>query len=241
MVALAQDTEMTLTEQVEKLRGLGETVSLKEVEEIYLPLSRLLNLYVEGTQNLHGVTNQFLGSETKVPFIIGVAGSVAVGKGMTSRILRELLARWPSHPQVQLLTTDGFLYPNAVLEERDLMQRRAFPKALIYANCSAFCPRSNPRAGAAPVYSHIAYDILPDEQVSVAQPDILIVEGLNVPQPAVMAEADNEIPFVSDYSISQFILMPRRTSSNAGMLSVLCPCAKPPSASPALISSAMPI
>ena len=142
---MRQDTEMTLTEQeLEKLRGLGETVSLKEVEEIYLPLSRLLSLYVEGTQNLHGVTNQFLGSETKVPFVIGVAGSVAVGKSTTSRILRELLARWPSHPQVQLLTTDGFLYPNAVLEERDLMQRKGFPKALIYANCSAFCPRSNP-------------------------------------------------------------------------------------------------
>jgi len=199
---LRKDTAMTLTEQeLEKLRGLGETVSLKEVEEIYLPLSRLLSLYVEGTQDLHGATNAFLGREVKVPFVIGVAGSVAVGKSTTSRILREMLARWPSHPQVQLLTTDGFLYPNAVLEERDLMQRKGFPESFDLRKLLGFLSqvKSGAPVATAPVYSHIAYDILPDEQVSVAQPDILIVEGLNVLQPAVMADGGDEIPFVSDY------------------------------------------
>lgn len=199
---LRQDAQLTLTEaELEKLRGLGETVSLAEVEEIYLPLSRLLNLYVEATQKLYGATNRFLGRETKVPFIIGVAGSVAVGKSTTSRILREMLARWPSHPKVDLITTDGFLFPNAVLEERGLMQRKGFPESFDLRRMRKFlsdvksgCPEAR-----APVYSHIAYDILPDEQAIVAQPDILIVEGLNVLQAAQLAQEGTEIPFVSDY------------------------------------------
>ena len=194
--------QLTLTEvELEKLRGLGETVSLKEVEEIYLPLSRLLNFYVEATQKLHGATNVFLGSETKVPFIIGVAGSVAVGKSTTSRILRDMLSRWPSHPKVDLITTDGFLFPNAVLEERGLMQRKGFPESFDLRSLRQFLAdvKSGQPVAEAPIYSHIAYDILPDEKIKVAQPDILIVEGLNVLQPAILAGEGTEIPFVSDY------------------------------------------
>ena len=136
---LREGAELTLNEgDLVKLRGLGETISLDEVEEIYLPLSRLLNLYVEATQGLHGASNAFLGQEVKVPYIIGVAGSVAVGKSTTSRILREMLARWPSHPKVDLVTTDGFLFPNAVLEERGLMQRKGFPESFDLKNLLNF-------------------------------------------------------------------------------------------------------
>ena len=199
---LRKGAELTLTEaELTKLRGLGETVSLSEVEEIYLPLSRLLSLYVEAAQGLYGATNQFLGKEQKVPFIIGVAGSVAVGKSTTSRILREMLARWPSHPKVDLITTDGFLYPNAKLEARQLMQRKGFPESFDLRRLRRFLAdvKSGRPQADAPVYSHIAYDILPEDKITVAQPDILIVEGLNVLQPASLAEEGNEIPFVSDY------------------------------------------
>ncbi len=199
---LRKDAKLTLVEsELEKLRGLGETVSLAEVEEIYLPLSRLLNFYVEASQGLYGATNAFLGREVKVPFIIGVAGSVAVGKSTTSRILREMLARWPSHPKVDLVTTDGFLFPNAVLEERDLMQRKGFPESFDLRRMRRFLAevKSGQAHVEAPVYSHVAYDILPDDKITVSQPDILIVEGLNVLQPALLAKEGTEIPFVSDY------------------------------------------
>lgn len=199
---LRKGAKLTLTEgELEKLRGLGETVSLAEVEEIYLPLSRLLSLYVEATQKLYGATNAFLGREKKVPFIVGVAGSVAVGKSTTSRILREMLGRWPSHPKVDLITTDGFLFPNAVLEERGLMQRKGFPESFDLRRLRQFLSdvKSGCAEARAPIYSHIAYDILPDETAVIAQPDILIVEGLNVLQPALLAEEGMEIPFVSDY------------------------------------------
>ncbi len=199
---LRKDAKLTLTEQeLEKLRGLGETVSLAGVEEIYLPLSRLLNMYVEASQRLYGVTSAFLGRQEKVPFIIGVAGSVAVGKSTTSRILREMLARWPSHPKVDLITTDGFLYPNAVLEERGRMQRKGFPESFDLRRLRGFLAdvKSGCAMVQAPIYSHVAYDILPDEKITVQQPDILIVEGLNVLQPVRLAANGNEIPFVSDY------------------------------------------
>ena len=199
---LRQGAEMTLTEaELESLRGLGETISLAEAEEIYLPLSRLLSLYVEATQTLYGATNEFLGRETKVPFIIGVAGSVAVGKSTTSRILREMLARWPSHPTVELITTDGFLFPNQVLQERGLMERKGFPESFDLKRLRGFLAdiKSGRTAAEAPVYSHIAYDILPEEKIRISRPDILIVEGLNVLQPAVLAKEGTEIPFVSDY------------------------------------------
>jgi len=199
---LQRDETLTLTEEeVINLRGRGETVSLKEVELIYLPLSRLLSLYVESTQGLFKATNGFLGREKKVPYIIGVAGSVAVGKSTTSRILREMLARWQSHPKVQLITTDGFLLPNAELEKRGLMERKGFPESFDLAALRSFLTdvKSGKPSLQAPVYSHIVYDVIQDEKVVVDLPDILIVEGLNVLQPARLDESDSEIPFVSDF------------------------------------------
>ena len=199
---LRDDTPLPLTEEeVVGLRGRGETVSIAEVEQIYLPLSRLLNLYAEGVQTLHGATNAFLGSTKKVPYIIGVAGSVAVGKSTTSRILKELLARWPSHPKVELVTTDGFLHPNKTLEERGLADRKGFPESFDLAGLRKFLTnvKSGEKSLQAPTYSHIIYDVVPDQYLEVDQPDILIVEGLNVLQPARPDDASGGIPFVSDF------------------------------------------
>lgn len=198
---LRQDAALTLSAtELDSLRGLGETVDLDEVQKIYLPVSRLLSLYVEAKQGLFGATNAFLGSEEKVPFIIGVAGSVAVGKSTTSRILRHMLARWPTHPKVDLITTDGFLYPNAVLTKQKLMERKGFPESFDIDRLRRFL--SDVKSGhpevEAPIYSHIAYDII-DETVRVTRPDILIVEGLNVLQPARLSVDGDVIPFVSDY------------------------------------------
>jgi len=198
---LRQDAALTLSAaELDSLRGLGETVDLDEVQQIYLPVSRLLSLYVEAKQGLFGATNAFLGSEEKVPFIIGVAGSVAVGKSTTSRILRHMLARWPTHPKVDLITTDGFLYPNAVLTEQKLMERKGFPESFDIDRLRRFLSdvKSGHAEVEAPIYSHIAYDII-DETVRVTRPDILIVEGLNVLQPARLSVDGDVIPFVSDY------------------------------------------
>ncbi len=184
---LRQDTPLSLSQkELEELKGFGERISLDEVSEIFLPLSRLLNLYIGETQELYRVTSDFLGrTHDKVPYIIGVAGSVAVGKSTTARILRTLLARWPNHPKVDLITTDGFLFPNSVLEKRALMQRKGFPESFDIKRLIRFL--SDVKAGSrhveAPVYSHFTYDILPGETISVDTPDILIVEGLNVLQP----------------------------------------------------------
>ncbi len=200
--ALRKGAELTLSAaELDQLRGMGETVDLREVEKIYLPLSRLLSLYVEGKQSLFGATNAFLGSAQKVPFIIGVAGSVAVGKSTFSRILRHLLARWPIHAKVDLVTTDGFLYPNAILEQNQIMDRKGFPESFDTDRLRGFLNdvKSGVPKVSAPVYSHIAYDILPDEQISVSSPDILIVEGLNVLQPARVGAAESDATFVSDY------------------------------------------
>jgi type I pantothenate kinase len=199
---LRDGTPLPLTEEeVVGLRGRGETVSIAEVEQIYLPLSRLLNLYAEGVQTLHGATNAFLGSTQKVPYIIGVAGSVAVGKSTTSRILKELLARWPNHPKVELVTTDGFLHPNKILEERGLADRKGFPESFDLAGLRKFLTnvKSGEKGLHAPTYSHIIYDVVPDLYLEVDQPDILIVEGLNVLQPARPDDASEGIPFVSDF------------------------------------------
>ncbi|WP_130649265.1 type I pantothenate kinase [Egicoccus halophilus] len=199
--ALRSATPLTLSEaDLAQLRGINTRVSLDEVADVYLPLSRLLNLYVAATQDLHRATDTFLGSlAAKVPFVIGIAGSVAVGKSTTSRILQALLSRWPDHPEVALVTTDGFLWPNAELERRGLMERKGFPESYDVASLVRFVARV--KAGepevAAPVYSHLTYDIVPDERVLVRQPDILILEGLNVLQTGTAA--DERRVFVSDF------------------------------------------
>lgn len=173
-------------EEVSRLQGLVDRLDIAEVEDVYLPLSRLLSFYERATDGLHRVTGDFLGERReRTPFIIGVAGSVAVGKSTTSRILRELIARWDSGPHVELITTDGFLYPNAELERRDLMARKGYPESYNRRALLRFV--AEVKAGrpevTAPVYSHLSYDIIPGEQLVVRRPDVLIIEGLNVLQP----------------------------------------------------------
>ncbi|OXM48051.1 type I pantothenate kinase [Amycolatopsis alba] len=186
---LRRATPLPLTAaELLRLRGLGEQVDLAEVAEVYLPLSRLINLQVAARQRLYEATTTFLGEDsrgTKVPYIIGIAGSVAVGKSTTARILRTLLARWPDHPRVDLVTTDGFLHPRAELVRRGIMHRKGFPESYDRRALLRFVTevKSGAERVSAPVYSHLAYDILPDEEQVVQQPDILILEGLNVLQP----------------------------------------------------------
>ncbi len=185
---LSHEIESPLNvEDVQRLRGLGDALNLDEVREVYLPLSRLLNLYTAAAGQLHAATNTFLGeTTTRTPFVIGVAGSVAVGKSTTARVLRELLRRWPDTPDVELITTDGFLYPNAELHRRGLMQRKGFPESYDRRRLLRFV--SEVKSGAAevraPAYSHLTYDIVPGREIVVRRPDVLIVEGLNVLAPA---------------------------------------------------------
>ena len=185
---LAATAPMTLDgATLERLRGLSDPTSLTDVREVYLPLTGLLSRYVRYTGELHAATNGFLQlSSDRTPFVIGVAGSVAVGKSTTARLLRELLAGWPEHPRVELITTDGFLFPNAELERRGLMHRKGFPESYDRRALLRFVMdiKSGAEEVVAPVYSHLVYDIVADEQVTVRRPDILIVEGLNVLQPA---------------------------------------------------------
>lgn len=184
---LARSTELPLTEtEVVQLRGLGDRLSLTEVAEVYLPLSRLLTLYAGGAKHLHRATSTFLGERAQpTPFVIGVAGSVAVGKSTIARLLRELLARWEDTPRVELVTTDGFLLPNSELERRGLMSRKGFPESYDRRALLRFV--SEVKGGAAevraPFYSHLVYDIVPDAEIVVRRPDVLIIEGLNVLQP----------------------------------------------------------
>jgi type I pantothenate kinase len=199
---LRDATPLTLSEaDLTELQGLNEQLSMREVEEVYLPLSRLLNLHVAATRELERVTDRFLGKTVAPnPYILGVAGSVAVGKSTTARVLRALLARWPDHPRVDLVTTDGFLYPNRVLEERGLMARKGFPESYDRRRLVRFV--ADLKAGVAevtaPVYSHLVYDILPGEMQVVRQPDILILEGLTVLDGSDVRSVDDSL-FVSDH------------------------------------------
>ena len=186
--ALAPTMRAPLTEtEITELSGLGEPLDLIEVEQVYLPLSRLLAIYAEAAQYLHGATNEFLGRQVRpIPFVIGVAGSVAVGKSTISRLLRELLSRWEDTPSVELVTTDGFLLPNAELERRGILDRKGFPESYDRRALLRFVSqvKSGVETVEAPVYSHLVYDIVPDQQITVNRPDVLIIEGLNVLQPA---------------------------------------------------------
>jgi type I pantothenate kinase len=199
---LRADTPMTLNAgEIERLRSLDDPLDLKEVEEIYLPISRLLTLYVEATQGLFKATRAFLNTNgaKKVPYIIGIGGSVAVGKSTTARLLQALLRRWPNTPKVDLVTTDGFLFPNDVLAAEGLMQRKGFPESYDLPALLKFM--SDIKAGkervTAPVYSHLVYDVVPGAEIAVESPDILILEGLNVLQAGT--KDVRAVPFVSDF------------------------------------------
>src|SRR5690242_2701813 len=200
---LRDDTPMTLEPgEFDRLRSLHDRLDLNEVEEIYLPLSRLLSIYVDATQRLFIAQRQFLGIEDrKMPYIIGVAGSVAVGKSTTARVLQALLARWSPRPKVDLVTTDGFLFPNAALERQGLMQKKGFPESYDLPLLLSFL--SDIKAGRtpvrAPVYSHLTYDIVPNKWIEVSQPDILIVEGVNVLQTGPLPRHGKAVPVVSDF------------------------------------------
>ena len=200
-----EDTPMTLTRgEIAELQAFNDRLSMKEVEVIYLPLSRLLSFYVGAMQRLFRAMQRFLGTEdAKMPYIIGIGGSVAVGKSTTARVLQALLSRWPNTPKVDLITTDGFLLPNAVLEREGLMEKKGFPESYDTATLLRFLTdiKAGARPVRAPVYSHLVYDVIPGETVEVDRPDILIVEGLNVLQPnrAKAAKENKGTPFVSDF------------------------------------------
>jgi len=201
--ALRADTPMTLTqEEISRLRSMNDPISLEEVERIYLSMSRLLADHVEAVQKLFSQRREFLNfSDQRTPFIIGIAGSVAVGKSTTARLLKELLSRWPSSPKVDLVTTDGFLKSNAQLETEGLMDRKGFPESYDVAAVLRFL--SAIKAGQpkveAPLYSHFVYDVLPGQTVTIDRPDILIFEGINVLQPRDMPPEGALVPLVSDY------------------------------------------
>ncbi len=199
---LRENHPMSLTQDdLARLRGLGDLLDLREAEEVYLPLSRLLHFYVEAVHGLRLATSEFLGERpTRVPFVVGVAGSVAVGKSTTARILRELMSRWPHTPRVELVTTDGFLHPNAELERRGLMQRKGFPESYDRRALLRFVAdvKSGRPVVEAPQYSHLTYDVV-DEPLRVRKPDVLIVEGLNVLQPPAVRPDGSNTAAISDY------------------------------------------
>jgi type I pantothenate kinase len=201
---LRADTPQPLQpDEIQRLQGLNDRLSIHEIEDIYLPLSRLLSMYVGSAQKLFRAMQKFLGPEEngKMPYIIGVGGSVAVGKSTTSRVLQALLGRWPNTPKVALVTTDGFLLPNAVLEREGLMGRKGFPESYDLPALLLFLHdiKAGRRPVRGPVYSHFNYDVMPNASVEVDQPDILIVEGLNVLQTSRPPKDGKAIPFVSDF------------------------------------------
>ncbi|WGJ13459.1 type I pantothenate kinase [Methylocapsa sp. D3K7] len=201
--ALRADTPLTLSmEDLTRLRSLNDPISLEEVVAIYLPLSRLLALYVAATQGLYKATQRFLGDEGgKVPYIIGVGGSVAAGKSTLSRVMQALLSRWPNTPKVELVTTDGFLYPNAVLQSEGLLEKKGFPESYDGVKLLSFVSdvKAGERHVRAPVYSHVTYDIVPGESIVIDRPDILILEGLNVLSVNRGTKDGRAIAFVSDF------------------------------------------
>lgn len=201
--ALRDSVPLTLKEaEIMKLKGINEDLSLEEVAQIYLPLSRLLNFYISSNLRRQAVLEQFLGTDgQKIPYVIGIAGSVAVGKSTTARLLQALLSRWPEHRSVELITTDGFLYPNKTLNERGIMKKKGFPQSYDIHQLVKFVSevKSGAKNVSAPVYSHLIYDVIPDGNKIINQPDILILEGLNVLQSGMDYPHDPHRVFVSDF------------------------------------------
>ena len=228
---MAAGIPQPLTEtEVVQLRGIGDRLDMAEVRDVYLPLSRLLSLYASATKRLGADTADFLGeADSTTPFVIGVAGSVAVGKSTVARLLRELISRWPGTPRVELVTTDGFLLPNAELERRGIMDRKGFPESYDRRALVQFLTdvKSGAAEARAPFYSHMRYDIVPDAQITVRRPDVVIVEGLNVlaPPPAPHDVAvselfdfsiyvDADIDHIAQWFVDRFLALRQGAFSN---------------------------